>query len=1568
MNARGMRDVFLTMVMSALCGLSCSSGSTPPGGTDGGAGTDPGAAGASGAGPGTAGAGGAGTAGAGGGGTGAQGGATNESAFVTLRGQVFTVLDGTDVPLPSAVATLLVDGAEPAVATADSTGMFAFEVERGASARVVVSGPRAGILEVDSSGVYGTTELSVSDAQSDLSLFPRILAACEPIITNDQVQDLRFEACGAGGRVEADLPTGALVNDKSAAPNLARVRVAVLDPAHPRTWESLPESRDDLEATTQRYILGGIEIHAEDAITGETLNVAPGKQVVLRVPIMDLPDGFTADDVRWAWFEPETASWVNEGTPTLVQVGDQLMAQYTTGHFSTAISYVPTPVDRGCLRVRPRRAALAPRVCTTYRDCPYGPHMRHGDCVDGVCGCFNDYQCRNDERCEASRCVPAPACSVDADCRLGHDGHELRCVENRCGCSRDQQCRGDERCGSDGHCWVSNISLEVSAGGPRSKRLRGGDECHFVPHDVPLSVTIRYVNSLAIAAATQPVFEWTNRVPITRPAQTLPRPGESFCSTADDCSYLIDVDTGDPPVLLAQQRTCVRGQLAADCGENCIQPIEGTVQLRDDTGAVVGVGTAVSGGAFCATTFATGERQSLVQGPYPNGNHYVGTLTASGPGGAACDPNPVAAPATAQCTDVGTVYVEHHGGRFVDLPVVPRFTPSFTRIRDADGSVSYDLELDASLSGGRSLQYQWEIHQGLKDPWLRDVSPTSEGAVSTFRLETGDYIVKLTIRDIRGVRRSTTQRVVLRDQVLIPRTFTGLGCDLPTIPVGSCVDNRDCPIPGTRCIESSIEGQRSRCEASGQRGFASCSDDNVPWFTAWISEFFIDRTEVTQADFAQCVAAGGCNEPPDCAEDSSNTSQRDAWNPELRSGQPVTCVTWGDARAYCQWRGLRLPTEFEWELAARGDHHVLYDFCPPQEAQPPDEYSSTPGCEPIEGGYYFPWGQYAPVECSLSNTLYSVADAPELDEPVDFAGSCRGAVVPVGRHVNGGSFYGVLDMAGNVSEWTNDRYSAERYVELGKASNCSANGCDWQLGRDVFGVPDPKGPGSGTLRVTRGGSTTSETINEFALFTRGSASPLARSPTLGFRCAFGEQGEGDAEDCEVRDGADDCNGDGIRDSCEVRMRDRDCDGDGVVDVCEENFAWADCNGNNLLDFCEIELGISRDGNDNGVPDYCEVPEGIGCSDTMHDDGIGACVPLGECATDFELQPDGRCVGWVATLGGGPTGGGFASAPISPVSVLVAGGFAFGESTPRASAWRLDLLTMTWVPTAPMNVARGRTTAVPLGDGRILIPGGRATPDVVTNSVEIYDPNANTWTQVQPMNIPRMDAGVTRLGDGRILVAGGLSSTESSVNRWDAEIYNPLTNDWVFAGGEAGMPNSGVGTAKPVADGNALVILSSTAYNGNNEAISWALVYDVDTDSWSDTGFPSGRRHSKLTGPWGGTAYALGGLTSMLSSVSTVSAYIDGTWQTRAALPALLYPEFTTLPDERILGVSTVFADVQASLYDPSSNTWTTLVHESSRREGSIGLINYGPGVVIIGGVDPLNDYEPVPPRVLVFGQ
>jgi formylglycine-generating enzyme required for sulfatase activity len=156
-----------------------------------------------------------------------------------------------------------------------------------------------------------------------------------------------------------------------------------------------------------------------------------------------------------------------------------------------------------------------------------------------------------------------------------------------------------------------------------------------------------------------------------------------------------------------------------------------------------------------------------------------------------------------------------------------------------------------------------------------------------------------------------------------------------------------------------------------------CYPDEYPYHQVTLTAFRIDRTEVTVSAYADCHDSGSCSAP-----DTSGMSGRCNWDKPERVDHPINCVTWEQARVYCAWVGKRLPTEAEWEMAARGGD-----------------------------GRRYPWGNEVPL-CSRANYGRCVGDVTE----------------PVGSHPTGASASGALDMAGNVDEWVADWYDMDYYA------------------------------------------------------------------------------------------------------------------------------------------------------------------------------------------------------------------------------------------------------------------------------------------------------------------------------------------------------------------------------------------------------------------------------------------------------------------------------------------------------------------------------------------------------------
>ena len=227
-------------------------------------------------------------------------------------------------------------------------------------------------------------------------------------------------------------------------------------------------------------------------------------------------------------------------------------------------------------------------------------------------------------------------------------------------------------------------------------------------------------------------------------------------------------------------------------------------------------------------------------------------------------------------------------------------------------------------------------------------------------------------------------------------------------------------------------------------GSAEGYQNEAPVHEVWLDEYAIDVYEVTNEQYARFLNAQGNREEGGVRWYDANSEaakirpEVEAWVVEAGfERHPVVKVSWYGAQAYCAWRGSRLPTEAEWERAARGG---------------------------LEGGRY-PWGDQTPT-CGLGDLSGANYRA------------CGEERQPVGSYTPNG--FGLYDMAGNVWEWTADWYAGDYYLSAS--------------------AENPNGPLDGTYRVLRGGSYQMD-AKLLRVAWRGKVTPDNRDEAGGFRCA-----------------------------------------------------------------------------------------------------------------------------------------------------------------------------------------------------------------------------------------------------------------------------------------------------------------------------------------------------------------------------------------------------------------------------------------------------------------------------------
>jgi iron(II)-dependent oxidoreductase len=220
-------------------------------------------------------------------------------------------------------------------------------------------------------------------------------------------------------------------------------------------------------------------------------------------------------------------------------------------------------------------------------------------------------------------------------------------------------------------------------------------------------------------------------------------------------------------------------------------------------------------------------------------------------------------------------------------------------------------------------------------------------------------------------------------------------------------------------------------------------DTELPQQHVWLDEFAIDRDEVSLGEYLGHLARKKLYPPAELQKLIWHVITVHSVSDQTLSRWPALYVTWHEAAGFCTAQGKRLPTEAEWEKAARGPNGLL-----------------------------FPWGEGAPDSERAMFGQHHVHEIPIL--------------AAVDSHPGGRSPYGLHHMAGNVAEWVHDWFGLDYYAYMpGK---------------------NPPGPAAGRYKSVRGGSWKSKIIM-LRTATRSGFGPDQRSATIGFRCAQSHAGK-----------------------------------------------------------------------------------------------------------------------------------------------------------------------------------------------------------------------------------------------------------------------------------------------------------------------------------------------------------------------------------------------------------------------------------------------------------------------------
>lgn len=240
---------------------------------------------------------------------------------------------------------------------------------------------------------------------------------------------------------------------------------------------------------------------------------------------------------------------------------------------------------------------------------------------------------------------------------------------------------------------------------------------------------------------------------------------------------------------------------------------------------------------------------------------------------------------------------------------------------------------------------------------------------------------------------------------------------------------------------------------------SDADNSEFPQHAVTLDSFWIDRTEVSVAQFRQCVTETGYETDAErkgwayawtgtewAEVDGADWQHPQGPNSHAQEDHPVVQASWNDAAAYCEWAKAQLPTEAQWEYAARGPE-----------------------------GYIYPWGD------TFDGTRLNFCDAncPRESWRVADYDDGYGLTAPVGSYPGGASWCGARDMTGNVWEWVAD------WHDSGYFGNSPSQ--------------NPTGPEIGAYRMVRGGGWSND-HRDVRAAERSIATPDIRSGDLGFRC------------------------------------------------------------------------------------------------------------------------------------------------------------------------------------------------------------------------------------------------------------------------------------------------------------------------------------------------------------------------------------------------------------------------------------------------------------------------------------